>query len=80
MRSLAKHRELWLILAIAVSNRLAASLLFAVAFLLDGALRTATASLVRFPRWRAGAAWGLVEAGLAILIFSDWPMARERVL
>lgn len=54
------------------------AVLFALAFLLDGAGRIATAVIVRFPRWRMGVFYGAVELMLAVLVITEWPLPREK--
>ncbi|MCB8819717.1 HdeD family acid-resistance protein [Microvirga rosea] len=61
-------------------NDLANSVLFGIAFLLDGAIRLAAAFLVRYSRWRVVAALALVEIGLAGLAFSSWPIPYTKTV
>ena len=67
-----------LILDFPINNEIAVTLLFGLAFIVDGGLRIATATIVRFPRWRAVVAWGVLELVLAAIIFSDWPIPRSK--
>ncbi|TCH97153.1 protease [Roseococcus sp. SYP-B2431] len=57
------------------NNQIANSLLFGLAFLIDAVLRIAGAWVLRFRRWRVAIAGGLVEAGLAMLAISNWPLS-----
>ncbi|QFU15337.1 HdeD family acid-resistance protein [Microvirga thermotolerans] len=61
-------------------NDIANSLLFGIAFLLDGAIRLIAASFVRYPRWRTVAAVALVEIGLAVLAFTSWPISYTKTV
>lgn len=54
-------------------NNIVSSVLFGVAFLGDGLFRIASAAVLRTPDWRRKIVYGLVEIGLSILIFSNWP-------
>lgn len=58
-------------------NGMALSLLFGLAFLLDGIARIVTAVVVRFRLWHATVAVGVAELFLAGLIASHWPLAHE---
>jgi uncharacterized membrane protein HdeD (DUF308 family) len=56
------------------------SLLFGMAFVIDGAARIATAAVVRFPKWPLVAAGGAVELTLGALALWGWPLGyRETV-
>jgi uncharacterized membrane protein HdeD (DUF308 family) len=61
-------------------NDIANSLLFGIAFLLDGLIRLLAAVLVRYPRWQMIAAVALVEIGLAVLAFSNWPISYTKTV
>lgn len=54
-------------------NNIFSALLFGVAFLGDGLFRIASALVLRTPTWRRKIVYGLVEIGLSMLIFSNWP-------
>jgi uncharacterized membrane protein HdeD (DUF308 family) len=56
------------------------SLLFGLAFLIDGASRIATASVVRFPKWQLVAAGGALELGLGAFVISDWPVGYHNTV
>jgi uncharacterized membrane protein HdeD (DUF308 family) len=56
------------------------SLLFGLAFLIDGAARIATASVVRFPKWQLVAAGGALELCLGGLALVDWPVGYHRTV
>ncbi len=56
------------------------SLLFGLAFLIDGALRIATASLVRFPRWHLVAVGGALELCLGGFALADWPVGYHQTV
>jgi uncharacterized membrane protein HdeD (DUF308 family) len=56
------------------------SLLFGLAFLIDGAMRIATATIVRFPKWQVIAAGGALELGLGALVLSDWPVSHHQTV
>ena len=56
------------------------SILFGIAFLIDGCARIVTAAVVRFPKWQIIAAGGLVEIGLAALAFSSWPVSYDHTV
>lgn len=53
------------------------SLLFALAFMLDGAARIATALVVRFHLWRITAGMGVVEIAVAAIVASRWPVSHD---
>jgi uncharacterized membrane protein HdeD (DUF308 family) len=63
-----------LILDVPWQNDIANSVLFGVAFLIDGAARILTALVVRFQGWALVVAGGVVELGLAMLAFASWPV------
>ena len=48
------------------------AMLFAAVFAIDGALRIASAAVVRFPSWRIALAAGIGETLIAVLIFVPW--------
>jgi uncharacterized membrane protein HdeD (DUF308 family) len=50
------------------------SLLFGLAFVIDGGARIATASVLRVPKWQLVAAGGALELGLGAFVLSDWPV------
>jgi hypothetical protein len=54
------------------------SLLFGLAFLIDGATRIATASIVRFPKWQVVAAGGALELCLGGFAIADCRSATTR--
>jgi uncharacterized membrane protein HdeD (DUF308 family) len=56
------------------------SLLFGLAFLIDGAMRIATANIVRFPKWQLVAAGGALELCLGAFILSDWPVGYHQTV
>lgn len=51
-----------------------ATLLFGTLFAVDGALRIASAVVVRFPGWRAAFAGGAAELVLAVTVLEPWPV------
>lgn len=61
-------------LPLSVDNGLPDRVLFATAFLVDGALRIASAWVVRFAQWRIAMVAGLVELFAAVAIGSNWPL------
>jgi uncharacterized membrane protein HdeD (DUF308 family) len=61
-------------------NPIANSLLFGLAFLIDGIGRVATAWVIRYPRWKVVAIGGLLEIGLAVLCFSSWPISYHKTV
>ena len=69
-----------LIADVLVDHGLSDSILFGLAFLIDGALRIASAWVVRFERWRAAIAAACVELVLAGLILADWPWPYRLVI
>lgn len=69
-----------LIADVLVDHGLSDSILFGLAFLLDGALRIASAAVVRFERWRTAIAAACVELVLAGLILADWPWPYRLVI
>ncbi|MGH6917649.1 MAG: protease, partial [Geminicoccaceae bacterium] len=56
------------------------SLLFGLAFLIDGAVRITTAAIVRFPKWQVIAAGGALELGLGALVLSNWPVSHHQTV
>jgi uncharacterized membrane protein HdeD (DUF308 family) len=56
------------------------SVLFGLAFLIDGGARIATASVVRFPKWQLVAAGGALELCLGGLVLIDWPVGYHRTV
>lgn len=50
------------------------SVLFGLAFLVDGCVRIASAYVVRFERWAIAVFAGLLELALAWLVFASWPL------
>jgi uncharacterized membrane protein HdeD (DUF308 family) len=56
------------------------SLLFGLAFLIDGGGRIATASVVRFPKWQVIAAGGVLELCLGGLTLIEWPAGYDRTV
>jgi uncharacterized membrane protein HdeD (DUF308 family) len=69
-----------LILDFPVEIAVANGLLFGLAFLIDGAARIFTASVVRFPKWQVVAAGGLIEVGLAGLVLWGWPVSYHHIV
>ncbi len=63
----------FLIFSDPADNNVTASLLFGVAFLLDGLFRLISTSLMRCRLWRRKVMLGLTEIGLSGVIFSNWP-------
>jgi uncharacterized membrane protein HdeD (DUF308 family) len=70
----------FMILDFPVRVDVANSLLFGLAFLIDGAARIATASIVRFPRWQVVAAGGVLEVGLAGFVLWGWPVSYHQTV
>jgi uncharacterized membrane protein HdeD (DUF308 family) len=56
------------------------TLLFCLLFAVDGALRVASAWVVRFQRWRGALAAGVLELALAALVLADWPIAHTVIV
>lgn len=56
------------------------SLLFGLAFLIDGGSRIATASVVRFPKWQIIAAGGALELCLGAFVLIDWPVGYRNTV
>jgi uncharacterized membrane protein HdeD (DUF308 family) len=69
-----------MILDFPVPVDLEASLLFGLAFLIDGAMRVVTASVVRFPKWQWVAAGGLIEFCLGAFAIADWPVGYHQTV
>ncbi|WP_424813865.1 HdeD family acid-resistance protein [Roseococcus sp. YIM B11640] len=61
-------------------NQIANSLLFGLAFLLDGLLRMAGAWVLRYPRWRLAIFFGLVELGFAAMAIGNWPISYRQTV
>ncbi|MBB4040454.1 hypothetical protein GGR34_002107 [Microvirga flocculans] len=61
-------------------NDIANSLLFGIAFLLDGSVRLVAAFLVRYPRWKAIAGIATGEIVLAVLSFASWPVSYTKTV
>jgi uncharacterized membrane protein HdeD (DUF308 family) len=70
----------FMILDFPVQVDVANSLLFGLAFLIDGAARIATASIVRFPKWQVVAAGGVLEAALAGFVLWGWPVSHHETV
>lgn len=62
------------------NNRIGNSLLFGLAFLLDGVLRIAGAWILRYRRWPVAVAGGLVEGVLAVLAMCNWPVSYHLIV
>jgi uncharacterized membrane protein HdeD (DUF308 family) len=69
-----------LILDLPWENDIANSVLFGLAFLIDGAARIATALVVRFRGWALVASGGVAELGLATLAFTSWPVSYQNTV
>ena len=69
-----------LILDFPWKNDIANSMLFGLAFLIDGGARIATALILRFRSWAWVVFGGTVEIGLAVLAFASWPVSYERTV
>lgn len=69
-----------LILDFPWKNDIANSLLFGLAFLIDGAARIVTAAVLRFRGWVLVAIGGAMEVGLAALAFASWPVSYHRTV
>jgi uncharacterized membrane protein HdeD (DUF308 family) len=69
-----------LIADVLVDHGLSDSILFGLVFLVDGALRIASAYVVRFERWAMAVAGACVEVVLAGLILADWPWPYRFVI
>ena len=54
-------------------NNILASVLFGTAFLGDGLFRIASSLVLRTVKWRREFSFGVIEVGLSLLIFSNWP-------
>lgn len=59
---------------LAVDHGIPDRLLFGGAFLVDGALRAASAWVVRFQRWPLALAAGLAEVFVAVAVATNWPL------
>jgi uncharacterized membrane protein HdeD (DUF308 family) len=53
------------------------AMIFGLGFLVDGAVRIASAHVVRFPGWRGAMAGGVAEICLAIATIQPWPTWYE---
>ena len=80
LRALALLVLGFMILDFPVRVDVANSLLFGLAFLIDGAARVATASVVRFPKWQLVAAGGVLELGLAGFVLLGWPVSYHQTV
>ncbi|MDB5412886.1 MAG: conserved hypothetical rane-bound protease [Rubritepida sp.] len=69
-----------LIVDIPWNNNIANSLLFGLAFLIDGTLRIAGAWILRFQRWQAAILSGAAELGLAVLAMTNWPVTYQQTV
>ena len=69
-----------MILDFPVQVDIESSVLFGLAFLIDGAVRMATASIVRFPKWRLVAAGGALEFCLGGFALADWPIGYHQTV
>jgi len=59
---------------------IANSILFGIAFAVDGSVRIATAWTIRYPRWQVIVVGGLVELVLAVFCFTSWPVPYRRTV
>lgn len=66
-----------LVLEVPVDHGIPDSVLFGLAFLVDGCVRIASGLVVRFERWRLAVFAGLVELALSVLILANWPMPHR---
>jgi uncharacterized membrane protein HdeD (DUF308 family) len=80
VRALALLAFGFMILDVPVQVDVANGLLFGLAFLIDGAARIATASIVRFPKWQVVAAGGALEVGLAGFVLWGWPVSYQQTV
>ncbi len=69
-----------LILDFPWNNEIANSLLFGLAFLIDGVARIVTAAVLRFRGWKLVVAGGVVELGLAALALASWPVSYHKTV
>lgn len=53
------------------------AMVFGLCFLVDGSMRIASAWVVRYPRWKAGIAGGVLELILAVATLQPWPTWYE---
>ena len=70
-------------LSILAGNRhgdLVLSLIFGALFLADGSLQCTAAYVVRYRRWRAAFAWGILEILIAVFFFQPYPTAYAGTL
>lgn len=58
-------------------NNIASTILFGAAFMIDGALRIASALVVHSPRWRQGLIAGLIELNIGIVIYFGHPVPHR---
>lgn len=66
-----------LVLDVPFDHGISDSVLFGLAFLVDGSVRMASAAVVRFERWRLAIFAGLIELALAALIIASWPLPNR---
>ena len=59
---------------------IANSILFGLAFMLDGVARIATAWTIRYPRWQLVALGGIVEIALGGIAFASWPISYRKTV
>jgi len=58
-------------------NNIGSTVLFGLAFLIDGLLRIVSAFVVHNPRWRQGFIAGLLEIGVSIIVLLDHPIPHR---
>lgn len=66
-----------LVLDVPFDHGISDSVLFGLAFLVDGSVRVASAAVVRFERWRLAVFAGLIELALAAVILASWPLPHR---
>jgi uncharacterized membrane protein HdeD (DUF308 family) len=69
-----------MVLDFPVQIDVADSLLFGLAFLIDGGARIATASIVRFPKWQVIVAGGALELCLGGFTLIGWPVGYHQTV
>lgn len=69
-----------LIMDVPFDHGISDSVLFGLAFLVDGMLRIASACVVRFRRWPLAVLGATIELILAVLILTDWPWPHRLVI
>ncbi len=61
-------------------NALVITIVFGLAYALDGILRVASAAIVRFPAWPRAMAVGVGELAFAVVVFEPYPVRHDGVI